>query len=444
MKIKNSIKLLAAASVVAASFTGNSAFAGVEPPDTVELLSGSASLGAPVLSPRTEGGPTSLVYDGSVDATPFVVYPINVSGTITAKTGPTSSSRRGVTTISTAFSTYRITTSTLLGLIGANSTSRLVYVARADDGSAVDIDGNKGLFVCSSSNLVTGNLTLVQPYNTHTYTGVTIDLEAGYPLERFTQTMSGGNLTGLQVVAKIPVLFEADGYTANGTGSYTSTLAKGLRFSANLTSNSTFRLSGTTANFESLNDFSFASNDTEPFTETPSLTATIPAAGAFAGFTGNYSAVNKLSYSLRETNLSGATINSTTGNITFSATTPGNFTADVTATVLFNGSTTPVDKNATLQVQVTSINAPVVTVTGNLTSIGITQGQAYSNAFSATSNSEITTWLLDGLASKNGLSIINGTLSASPTATNWSGQITAINATGISTPVTVSVIVSRP
>ena len=436
MKIKNSIKLLAAASVVAASFTGNSAFAVVEPPDTVELLSGSASLGAPVLSPRDQ----ELVYStgNSTVAAPYVVYPINVSGTITAETNPTYKSRGSVMTYTTAFSTYRVTNSTLLGLIGANSTSRLVYVADAD-GSAVNINDNNGLFVCSSSNLITGNLTAVDPNES----GVVVNLAAGYPLVRESASytiVEGDNISynTQQTLGRIPVVVAADGYLAYGVGSFTSTLAKGLRFSANLTNQTATRLSGTSANFESLNSFSYTLTGNDSFTVSSSASATIDASEAF-DFS-SYSNVNTVSYALTGGNLTGATI-SNNGMITFNATQSGNYVVTVGATILFNGRTTPVNTSADLTVTVQP-PVPVVTVTGNLTTIGITQNTTYSNAFSATNSPLSNGWLLDGLSSKQGLSITGGNLSASANATNWTGTITANNTTGASLPVTVSIIVT--
>lgn len=439
MKISNTFKHLLAASAVAATVNSSALHANGEPA-AVELLSGSASLGAPVLSPRNEVGQ----YDPTSDAYPVVIYPINISATITAETNPTSRTSRGVTTETSTFSSYRVTSNTLLSLLGGNSSSRLVFVTDAE-GTAVDQNGNYGLFICTSSNLATGGIIIpVDPE-----TGVIVNLAAGYPLSRtpvYSFYTSNNTAISYQTVSNIPVYFEADGYSAAGIGSFVSTLTNGLRFSANLTS-SAIRLSGASATFSKLNDFTVDPDGDFVNTQSYSFNATNVTFNAGNFFTSNFSP-NTASpvYSLASNGgLTGATINSTTGVITFNATTAGTFNPVVTATAYFNGRPTPTtvstsdDGFATIALTVNP-PVPVVTVTGNLTTIGITQNTTYSNAFSATNSP--TAWFLDGLSSKQGLSISNGNLSANTTATNWSGTITANNTTGASLPVTVSIIVT--
>lgn len=446
MKISNTLKYLLAASAVAATVNSSALHANGEPA-AVELLSGTSSLGAAVLSPRTLADDV-LIYDGSSDATPVVVYPVNVSATITAETNPTVSTKRGVTNYSTTFSTYRVTNTTLLGLIdNATSSSRLVYVEAYNEEAgmwlAYDIAGNNGLFVCSTSNLATGNLTAVDPGQ------VEIDLAASYPLSRtnYSFLTSNNSTVSDQTVGNIGVSISADGYSASGVGSFTSTWAKGLRFSANLTNQEAYRLSGTSASFTSLNNFSVNANGDFDNTESYTFNATNVTFNAGNFFDSTFSQnIASVVYSLASNGgLTGATINSTTGVITFNATTAGTYNPVVTATAYFNGRPTPVtvstssDGFATIALTVNP-PVPVVTVTGNLTTIGITQNTTYTGAFSAT-NSPIS-WFLDGVASKQGLSISGGNLTANSTATNWTGLITANNTTGGSLPVTVSVIVT--
>jgi len=405
--------------------------------DTAELLSGTSTLGAPVLSPRD----TNLVYStgNSSVATPYVVYPINVSATVTAETGPTGSTRNGVTTLTSTWSTSRVTNNTILGLIlppDAISSSRLVFVTDSD-GIAVNgvgIANNNGLFVCSSSNLATGNLTAVNPETS----GVEINLAAGLPLQKSTGSYSNNGIISSKVDAKIPVSVSADYYSADGIGSFTSTLAKARKFSANLTAD-TQLLSASSASFQGLNTFSALASASQNVTVNIGTPTTVALAEAF-DFS-PFSQLQNVSYSLSG-NLTGtgATINATTGNVTFNATTAGNYTAGVTATLTFTGRSTP--SFVTTPPFTVTVNppAPVVSVTGNLTNISITRGQSVNGIFTAT-NGPVTSWLLDGLASKNGLSISGGNLTASDSATNWTGQVTAVNAGGTSNPVTLSITV---
>jgi len=344
MKLSKSFTHLLALSAVAVTVNTTNPLHAVVEPSAVELLSGTSSLGAAVLSPRSQED-NVLLYDGSSDATPVVVYPVNVSATITAETNPTVSTKRGVTNYSTRFSTYRVTNTTLLGLIdGATLSSRLVYVEAYNEEAgmwlAYNIDGNNGLFVCSTSNLATGNLTAVNPEQ------VTINLAGSYPLSRTNYSFLTSNESTVsdQTVGNIGVLFSADGYSASGVGSFTSTWAKGLKFSANLTNQEAYRLSGTSASFTSLNDFSVYANGDFVNTASYTYNATNVTFNAGNFFTSDFSEnIASVVYSLASNGgLTGATINSTTGVITFNATTAGTYNPVVTATAYFNGRPTPV------------------------------------------------------------------------------------------------------
>ena len=415
MKLGHTFKHILAASALAAMLNSNSLQADVSPA-AVELLTGTSSLGSPVLSPRSEDRST-LIYDGSSDATPVVVYPINVSATITAETNPTISTRRGVATYSTSFSTYRVTNKTLLDLIeGTNSSSRLVYVEAYNEGAdmwlAYNIDGNHGLFVCSTSNLATGNLTAVSPED------VTINLAASYPLTRskFESLTSNGSVVSDQLVGNIGIYFSADGYSASGIGSFTSTLAKNLRFSANLTNQEAYRLSGSSTSFSSLNNFTVEANPDFVNTQSYSINATNVTFDASDFFLTDASRTASIVYSLTNNGgLIGATINSTTGVITFNATTAGTYNPVVTATAYFNGSPTPVTGSTGLEPFATielTVNPPVPVVNVVTPALGLNAGSSSPAGFITATNSPTGWTFVSGNPTPDGFRFNTANMSA--------------------------------
>ncbi len=444
MKISSTFKHLLAASAVAATVNSSALHANGEPA-AVELLSGTSSLGAAVLSPRSLDG-NVLIYDGSSDATPVVVYPINVSATITAETNPTVRTLRGgVTNYSTTFSTYRVTNTTLLGLIdGATPSSRLVYVEAYNPDfemwMAYNIDGNNGLFVCSSSNLATGDLTAVDPDE------VTVNLAGSFPLSRtnYSFLTSNNSTVSDQTVGNIEVFFAADGYSASGVGSFISTFSKGLKFSANLTNQEAYRLSRTSATFSRLNNFTVSPADFDN-TETYTYNATNVTFNAGNFFESTFSQnITSVVYSLASNGgLTGATINSTTGVITFNATTAGTYNPVVTAAVFFIGRPTPTTVStsdegfATIALTVNP-EVPVVTVANNGI-LSLTANQSSSSTF-FTATPQPTSWAISP-SPANGFVTFNtttGIFTGNNTGNATYSQsftVTATNAVGTSLPL---------
>jgi hypothetical protein len=222
-------------------------------------------------------------------------------------------------------------------------------------------------------------------------------LAASYPLTRstFQYLTSNGSIVSDQLVGNIGFYFSADGYSASGVGSFTSTLAKGLRFSANLTNQEAYRLSGSSASFSSLNNFTVDANPEFANTQSYSINATNVTFDASDFFLTDASRTASVVYSLTNNGgLIGATINSTTGLITFNATTAGTYNPVVTATAYFNGRPTPVtgstgsDPFATIEL---TVNPPVPVVTVVTPALGLNAGSSSPAGFITATNSP-TAW----------------------------------------------------
>jgi hypothetical protein len=359
MKISKSIKLLTVMSASALVLVGTSFANGYQSScATAELLSGTATLGAGVLSPRSPDG-FVLRYDSSDSAIPMIVYPINFAATVTAQVKPQSRTQGSTTTTTTSFGTTRVTNSTLINLIGfqngrlGSPNLRLVYVTD-QIGEAVDALDNDGLFISLSSNLTTGDLIPVE-YGT---TGVRIAFNDGLALFKRQSTFPTSepqNLRTDHFVGYTPVAIEADGYLAMGVGNYDSTLARGLRFSPSLTNQFAYRYTKTSSNFAGLNDFLAETTTSSTGNFTLNTTGTFDASESF-DFS-EYSGLSTIEYSLEnEGGLSNASIDSTTGVISFNTgSSSATYTPVVKAVTYFQGKLTTVYLTIQLTINVNPI-----------------------------------------------------------------------------------------